>query len=111
MQGRPLQGRRRGKRAFPLAFPLAFPRAFPLAFPPPALLTGSLDAMWIYVLAPVLGMALAAEVYVRRVGAARVLCAKLDHPMTVPCPFRCHMGASPLRVTPAAGVPARETSL
>ena len=36
-----------------------------------------------------LGMLAAAEVYVRRRGAQRVLCAKLDHFTTRRCIFRC----------------------
>jgi aquaporin Z len=42
-------------------------------------------ALWIYFLAPPLGMLAAAEVYVRRHGQAAVFCAKLCH--TKPCLF------------------------
>jgi aquaporin Z len=55
----------------------------------PAMFAGSLDSIWIYFVAPVTGMLLGAEAFVRRRGAARVLCAKLHHPAGVPCIFRC----------------------
>jgi aquaporin Z len=45
--------------------------------------------LWIYVLAPPLGMLLAAEVYVRRRGLAAVFCAKLQHDHSQRCIFRC----------------------
>jgi aquaporin Z len=47
-------------------------------------------AIWIYFIAPPLGMLLAAELYVRRFGAARVLCAKLHHDNRERCIFRCN---------------------
>lgn len=56
----------------------------------PAVLAQSFDALWIYFVAPLGGMLLAAEAFVRRRGAARVLCAKLVHPSSGPCIFRCH---------------------
>jgi aquaporin Z len=59
----------------------------------PALLAGSLDSLWIYFAAPLAGMALAAEAYVRGRGEAGVLCAKLDHSPGTPCIFRCRFGA------------------
>jgi aquaporin Z len=46
-------------------------------------------ALWIYFLAPPLGMLLAAEQYVRWHGAHRVLCAKLHHHNTRRCIFHC----------------------
>ncbi len=46
-------------------------------------------ALWIYFLAPPLGMLLAAELYVRWHGAHRVLCAKLHHHNTRRCIFHC----------------------
>jgi aquaporin Z len=55
----------------------------------PALLAHTASTLWIYFLAPPLGMLLAAEAYVRRMGAARVRCAKLVHPDRVPCIFKC----------------------
>lgn len=54
----------------------------------PALLAGSLDTLWIYFSAPLAGMLGAAELYVRRRGVARVLCAKLRHG-SGPCIFCC----------------------
>ena len=47
------------------------------------------SALWIYFLAPSLGMLLAAELYVRWHGAHRVLCAKLHHHNTRRCIFHC----------------------
>jgi aquaporin Z len=54
-----------------------------------ALPAGAWDVLWLYVVAPPAGMVLAAEVYVRRRGAAAVYCAKLDHDNPRPCIFRC----------------------
>jgi aquaporin Z len=47
-------------------------------------------AIWIYFIAPPLGMLLAAELYVRRFGVASVLCAKLHHDNRERCIFRCN---------------------
>jgi len=46
-------------------------------------------AFGIYLTAPLIGMLLAAEVYVRVHGAHRVLCAKLHHHNNTRCIFRC----------------------
>ncbi len=46
-------------------------------------------ALWIYFTAPVLGMLLAAELYVRVRGARGVTCAKLHHQNEQRCIFRC----------------------
>ena len=46
------------------------------------------------------GMLLAAELYVRRRGAAAVFCAKLQHGTSQRCIFRCRYA----ELTPAAGV-------
>jgi aquaporin Z len=54
----------------------------------PALLAGSFDSLWIYFTAPLAGMLVAAEVFVRGFGLARVRCAKLHHDAG-PCIFRC----------------------
>jgi len=48
--------------------------------------------LWIYFLAPPIGMLLAAELYVRRQGLARVFCAKLHHDSRSRCIFDCHFG-------------------
>jgi aquaporin Z len=46
--------------------------------------------LWIYFIAPPLGMLLAAEVYLRRHGVQQVICAKLHHQNTKRCIFtRC----------------------
>jgi aquaporin Z len=47
-------------------------------------------ALWIYFFAPPLGMLIAAELYVRQHGLARVLCAKLHHENSERCIFRCN---------------------
>jgi aquaporin Z len=57
-----------------------------------ALLARDFPGLWIYFTAPPLGMLLAAEVFTRRFGVQRVLCAKLHHPHSQPCIFGC--GAS-----------------
>lgn len=44
---------------------------------------------WVYLTAPLLGMLLAAECYVRFPGARRVLCAKLHHENDQRCIFSC----------------------
>jgi aquaporin Z len=49
--------------------------------------------LWIYFVAPPLGMLLAAEAYVRIRGARRVYCAKFDHPANGTCIFRCNYRA------------------
>lgn len=46
-------------------------------------------ALWIYFVAPPLGMLLAAETYVRLRGMQSVLCAKLHHQNEQRCIFRC----------------------
>ena len=51
------------------------------------------DSLWIYFVAPPLGMLAAAEVRVRLRGLASVLCAKLHHENTERCIFRCGYGA------------------
>jgi aquaporin Z len=63
----------------------------------PALLAHTERSLWIYFTAPLLGMLLAAETYVRARGSAGVICAKLHHPMHVRCIFKC--GYSHERVT------------
>ena len=55
----------------------------------PAVLSRHAAALWIYFTAPPLGMMAAAEWFVRRRGAARVLCAKLHHRSVGPCIFNC----------------------
>jgi len=46
-------------------------------------------AIWIYFIAPPLGMLLGAELYVRQHGIAQVFCAKLHHDNDERCIFRC----------------------
>jgi aquaporin Z len=58
----------------------------------PALASGSVGSLWIYFLAPPVGMLLAAELYVHLVGYTRVRCAKLHHPASGPCLFNCDSG-------------------
>ncbi|ALA60408.1 MIP/aquaporin family protein [Nitrospira moscoviensis] len=50
-------------------------------------------AFWIYLTAPLLGMLLAGECYVRARGAHAVLCAKLHHQNDKRCIFRCGYGS------------------
>src|SRR5262245_19842051 len=55
---------------------------------------GSFESIWIYFIAPPFGMLLAAEIYLRLRGGARVLCAKLHHQNARRCIFRCGWPAS-----------------
>ena len=62
----------------------------------PARTTGSAvfahvwTAIWLYFVAPIAGMMLAAEVHVRINGIDKILCAKLHPDPAYPCPFVCH---------------------
>jgi len=47
------------------------------------------DGLWVYFVAPALGMTAAAEAYRRWPGTHRVLCAKLHHDNHQRCIFRC----------------------
>jgi aquaporin Z len=58
-----------------------------------AVAAGSWHDLWLYVVAPPLGMLLADELYTRLRGAGAVLCAKLHHPRSGPCIFACHYAA------------------
>lgn len=49
--------------------------------------------VWIYLVAPTLGMLGATEIYIRVRGAQAVLCAKLHHANPLPCIFRCNYAA------------------
>jgi aquaporin Z len=55
-----------------------------------AVFAGIWTAGWLYFVAPVLGMMISAEIYLRIYGADRVLCAKLHPDPKYPCPFDCH---------------------
>lgn len=55
---------------------------------------GVWTAFWIYVVAPLLGMVLAAEVHVR-LRRREVICAKLHHAGTRRCIFRCGYAGQP----------------
>ena len=72
-----------------------------------ALPSGIWDALWIYFLAPPIGMLLAAELFVRRRGLAGVFCAKLHHDSTSRCIFRCRfneLAVERVMTTPTAAV-------
>jgi aquaporin Z len=60
-----------------------------------AVFAGAFAPLWIYFLAPPLGMQLAVLL---APAAARRGCAKLDHPADRPCIF-CGQGATPVRPT------------
>ena len=47
------------------------------------------QGIWIYFLAPCLGMLTAAAAYVKRMGRDRVYCAKVFHDLRSTCPFAC----------------------
>jgi aquaporin Z len=57
-----------------------------------ALGAGDYTALWLYFLAPLLGMLAAAELYLLLAGARRIHCAKLHHDNAQPCIFRCGWG-------------------
>ncbi|MGH7894949.1 MAG: MIP/aquaporin family protein [Candidatus Binatia bacterium] len=59
-----------------------------------ALVADTWTAFWLYLVAPPLGMLLAGELYLRRVGVQRVLCAKLCHDNDKRCIFRCDRGGT-----------------
>lgn len=65
------------------------------------------ESLWIYFVAPPLGMLLAAEVYVRRRGLAAVFCAKLHHDNAHRCIFRCRFGELAAQPRSATPMPAR----
>jgi aquaporin Z len=76
---------------------------------------GTWDVLWIYVVAPPLGMLAAAEIHVRRHGLSRVFCAKLHHGGGRRCIFRCRFSElhAATTTTPAAAVarpPAQEAT-
>ena len=50
--------------------------------------------LWIYFLAPTVGMLIASELFRRRRGPRSVLCAKLHHENDEPCIFRCNYPGS-----------------
>jgi aquaporin Z len=54
-----------------------------------ALFAGKWQGIWIYFLAPCLGMLTAAAIYTIVRGRDRVYCAKVFHDLRTPCPFRC----------------------
>ncbi len=60
-----------------------------------ALLPQLWTGFWIYVTAPILGMLLAAETYLRVVGIQKVWCAKLHHHNSKRCIFRCGYHEAP----------------
>jgi len=69
--------------------------------------SGIWDALWIYFVAPPMGMLLAAELFVRRRGLAGVFCAKLHHDSTSRCIFRCQfneLAVQRVMTTPRAAV-------
>jgi aquaporin Z len=47
-------------------------------------------AIWLYFIAPVLGMLFSGELYIRGAGPDRILCAKLHPDPAYECPFICH---------------------
>ena len=55
---------------------------------------GNYTALWLYFAAPLIGVLLAAELYVRTRGAHRVHCAKFHHENRERCIFRCDYGTA-----------------
>jgi aquaporin Z len=54
-----------------------------------AVFAGIWTSVWLYFVAPPLGMLLAAEIYLRALGEDQILCAKLHPDRRYPCPFHC----------------------
>ncbi len=54
-----------------------------------AVFAGVWTAEWLYFIAPLLGMLVSAEIYLRWCGADRILCAKLHPDRRYRCPFLC----------------------
>ena len=65
-----------------------------------AVFAGTWSVLWIYLVAPPLGMLMAAQAYAWRRGVAAVFCAKLHHENTQPCIFRCRYAELRPRVRP-----------
>jgi aquaporin Z len=61
---------------------------------------GTWPVLWLYVVAPLGGMLLAAEAYLRLIRPAGAICAKLHHPHGQPCIFRCGYRAAAERRAP-----------
>jgi aquaporin Z len=72
-----------------------------------ALVAADFTGFWIYVLAPVAGMLLAARWFVASRGARAVHCAKLHHDNEHACPFRCGWGEA-RNAAPRARIEVRE---
>jgi aquaporin Z len=67
-----------------------------------ALLARDFLSLWIYFTAPPFGMLLAAELFTRRFGLHRVVCAKLHHPHDRPCIFGCGERAAATEIARSA---------
>jgi aquaporin Z len=67
-----------------------------------AVLAWNFTGLWIYFVAPPLGMFLAAELFTRRYGLRRIICAKLHHPHDGPCIFGCRERAAAAALTKSA---------
>jgi aquaporin Z len=63
--------------------------------------------LWIYLSAPLLGMLSAAQLFLMAAGAGRVLCAKLLHPLGIPC---IHCGYEPPAPAGAEASPTQRAS-
>ena len=63
--------------------------------------------LWIYLTAPLLGMLSGAQLFLMFAGARRVLCAKLLHPLGVPC---IHCGYQPSQAPRGERSPAQPGS-
>jgi len=63
--------------------------------------------LWIYLTAPLLGMLSGAQVFLMIAGARHVLCAKLLHPLGIPC---IHCGYEPRKAARGESSPAQPGS-
>lgn len=75
-----------------------------------AIFAGQWRGIWVYFMAPPLGMFAAAELYLYLFGENGVFCAKLDHAPGRPCIFCAYRARSVLRPTRSPSWPATITT-
>jgi aquaporin Z len=76
----------------------------------PAFVAAGWRDLWIYLVAPPLGMLAAAAIYVRVGGLGRIACAKLHHHNSRRCIFRCAFDARLSGASVTAPAPAARLS-
>jgi aquaporin Z len=61
------------------------------------------NSVWVYFTAPIVGMLLASELYLRTRGSQAVICAKLHHPNNQRCIFNCGYREAALKIQFTSG--------